>query len=97
VTEMIWYRHAELDAVTEQPASAQSILAASGWFPLPDKDVAARAQEAADASAAADAAMREQAEESAARAEAALVVEPPPPPEPPPVSRDERKTKKGTD
>jgi hypothetical protein len=61
MTEMIWYRHSETDAVVEQPLSAQPFLAQSGWFPLSAEDVAAREQAAADAVAADEKAMTDAA------------------------------------
>jgi hypothetical protein len=62
VTEFIWYSHQESGARTYQPESARPMLANSGWFPLPDEDLAAAEQAEADEVAAAEQAMREQAE-----------------------------------
>jgi len=71
MTEQIWYRHDGLDTVTLQPEDARAQLAQSGWFPLPDGDVAALEKAAADAVAADEKAMLAQVAESAARRDAA--------------------------
>lgn len=74
MTEQLWYRHSETEAVVQQPKDAQAMLAASGWFPLSDEDVAALEQAAANAVAADERAMQESVErQRAAAAETAVV------------------------
>jgi hypothetical protein len=65
VSEQIWYRHDGLDTVVKQPRDARAQLAQSGWFPLPEKDVAARDQAAVDAIDADEKAMQAQVAKSA--------------------------------
>lgn len=65
MSEQIWYRHSETDAVVQQAKEARAMLAASGWFPLSDEDVAALEQSAADAVAADEKAMTDQVAKSA--------------------------------
>jgi hypothetical protein len=81
VTEFILYRNVDTDAVASQPATARAMLAASGWFPLADEEVAALEQEEADALIAAEQAMQQQAE-TALGAMSAPVPEPEPEVEP---------------
>lgn len=71
MSDQIWYRHDELDTVTKQPKEARAMLAASGWLPLSDEDVAALEQAAIDAVAADEQAMQAQVAKSADAAAAA--------------------------
>lgn len=70
MTGLIWYRHDGLDTVTWQPRDALAQLAQGGWYPLPEEDVAALEQAAADAVAADERAMQAQVAEAVAARDA---------------------------
>lgn len=66
MSDLIWYRHEQAGEAL-QPRAARPLLAQSGWFPMPEEEVAAREQAAVDAVLADEQAMQaapEDAEEA---------------------------------
>lgn len=75
MTEYIWVRHPDTEAVTQIPKEALPMLRQSGWDTLPEGDIAERERAAVEEVAAAERSMQDEAARALAMSEPPTAVE----------------------